>query len=83
MLDGPTPAIVPAEMGIQDVDTCFRRACTRLERRYDGSTGLPNRLVRNPLSFGNYRQEGPALVARSFGRLRDFPNPKFVEHAVS
>ena len=24
-------------------------------------------------------QEGLALVATSFGRLRDFPNPKFVE----
>ena len=30
-------------------------------------------------SIGNYIQENPALVVTSFGRLRDSPNPQFVE----
>ena len=60
MLDAPIPVVGPAETGIQDMDTCFRR--------YDEEEWT-----------AESSQEGSAFVTISFGRPRDFPNPKFVE----
>ena len=54
MLDAPIPAVTPAETGVQDMDTCFRRYDEE-ERTAESS------------------QEGLALVATSFGRLKDLP----------
>ena len=50
-------AVIPAKAGVAGMDTCFRRACPRLERGYDEE----NRR-RYPLLSGRGRQLAPDVI---------------------